>query len=801
MTNRTRLTLLASAAFAVTMPGVASAQATAPAPPAEAASEPRLGEIIITAQRRTENVQKAALAVDVVSTDKIGLLAANRASDLVTLVPALQIGESGQGQQSLYLRGVGTFSANSYSDPAVAFNVDGVAIGRPSSMSGVLYDLARVEVLKGPQGTLYGRNATGGAINVVPNAPHIGETSGFSSLTLGTYAEVHPEVALNVGVSDTSALRLAGTYLRHDGYQSDGTGDADNYAFRAQYLVKPSSDLSLRLSADYAHDGGHNAAGTTIGVINPFTGATTGSPLARDVGFKDPRFVQLLQGQYSFLSGRFLDGIPGTPKTDANYWGVLGELIWHTPIGTLTVLPAHREASLNDYTTAFGFGEIALEHDKQTSVEARLAGADTGLIRYLVGAYYYKENIGSTYQYNQFALAPIQNLITGTESKAGFGRLTIAPTDTLRFTGGIRYTDDHKFFNGTSRILLDICTAPKTPIPACPNAPLVPDAASFAELVSKLQLVPIVPNTLYRSTLPGAATSIFRQINIPINQSANYSKITWHAGVEFDAASDSLLYASADTGYHAGGFAFALFKPTYDPEVLTAYSIGSKNRFFDNKLQANLELFYWKYANQQISHGAIDTPGNQVFITDNAGSSTIKGAEASLRYLLGRNTTLSVDVQYLEAKFDRFIYTTPAGGTNGPPVTSCPFVLTDATHYTVNCAGKTLQQTPKWAGNVGLRHVVHLNDFTVTGDVTTRFQSSSSTGFELVPVEQQRAFIETNVSIAVTPVAGRWSATLFVNNIENSRPLGQAYLTTTSGIYGASVQPPRTGGVRLGYEF
>lgn len=795
-----RFDLLASAAVVLLAPGIAVAQATAPTPaPAEVAA-PQLEEIIVTAQRRSENVQHAALAVDVVSTDKLALVSANRASDLATLVPALQIGESGQGQQSLYLRGVGTFSANSYSDPAVAFNVDGVAIGRPSSMSGVLYDLARVEVLKGPQGTLYGRNATGGAINIVPNAPKIGQTSGFVALTVGTYGEVHPEATVNVAVSDASALRLAGTYTRHDGYQSDGTGDADNYAFRAQYLIKPSSDLSIRLAADYAHDGGHNAAGTLIGIIDPFTGVTTPSPFARDVGFKDPRLQSVFQRQYSFLSGRFLQGPQGEPKADASYWGALAEIIWHTPIGTLTVLPSHREARLNDYTTALGFGEIALEHDRQTSVEARLTSNNAGLIRWLAGVYYYKEDIGSTYQFNQVSLTPIQVLSTGTESKAGFGRLTIAPTDQLRFTGGIRYTDDRKRFNGVSQILLDICTV-ASPIPACPNAPLIPDASSFAELTTKLQLVPIVPNTLYRSTLPGAATSVFRQINIPVNQTANYSKVTWHAGVEFDAAPQSLLYASFDTGYHAGGFAFAVSKPTFDPEVLTAYSIGSKNRFFDNKLQANLELFYWKYSNQQISHGAVDTGGNQVFITDNAGSSTIKGAEVSLRYLLGRDTTLSADVQYTDAKYDRFLYTSPAGGTNGPPVTGCPFDLTDPTHYTVNCAGKTLQQTPKWAGNVGLQHVVHLQRFTLTGDVTTRFQSSDSVGFELVPVEQQKAFTETNVAISLAPAVGRWSATAFVNNIQNNRPLGQAYLAPPLNTYAATIQPPRTAGVRFAFDF
>ena len=242
----------------------------------------------------------------------------------------------------LYLRSVGAFTANSYSDPAVAFNVDGIAIGRPSSMTGVMYDLNRVEVLKGPQGTLYGRNATGGAINIEPNQPKIGDTSGEVSLTVGNYAEVHPEAEVDLAVTDSSAARLAFTYTRHDAYQSDDTGDANDYAGRAQYLYQLNDAFSMRVAGDFAHDGGHGSAGTLVALQNPFTGAFTPSPLARDVGLQDPRVSALFAGQYSFLSGRFFGPIVGVPLTDNRFWGVLTEIIWRSPLGTLTVLPSHQ---------------------------------------------------------------------------------------------------------------------------------------------------------------------------------------------------------------------------------------------------------------------------------------------------------------------------------------------------------------------------------------------------------------------------------------------------------------------------
>ena len=760
----------------------------------------QLEEIIVTAQRRAEDVQHAALAIDVVSPLALGMAGASHAADIANLVPALQISESGNAQQSLYLRGVGTFTANSYSDPAVAFNVDGVAIGRPSSMTGVIYDLDRAEVLKGPQGTLYGRNATGGAINIIPNQPKLGVTSGDVALTAGNYGEIHPEGNVNLALTDSSAARLAFTYARHDAYQTDGTGDANDYAGRAQYLYQVNDSLSVRVAGDYAHDGGHGAEGTLVAVQNPFTGAFTPSPLSRDVGNQDPRVSALFAMQYSFLSGRFFGPIDGAPNTDNRFWGVLSEINWHSPIGTLTVLPSHRESKLTDLTTGFGFGSLANERDQQSSVEVRLASENTGLVRWLVGGYYFHESIDAVYQFDQQALSPIQDLNTGTLSKAAFARVTFAPIDEFRISGGLRYTDDRKTFDGISQILLNVC-GNSTPIPACPASPLIPAASSLASLGSLLRLFPIIPNALYGSALPGAEGSVFPLITIPIDDTQKFTKITWHAGLEYDVGKDSLLYANWDSGYHAGGFAFARIKPTYAPEFLSAYSVGSKNRFLNNTLQVNLEAFYWKYTNQQIPHGGTDLGGAYVFYTDNAGSSIIKGAEISLKYLLTPHTVLDLDSQYLSAVYDSFTYQTPAGGFNAPPVTGCPYSRTDATHYTINCAGKTALQSPKWTGNIGIQQTTEWGDYSLSGEVSAHAQSASIVGFEMIPSEVQKTYAVTNFAVTLAPAKGQWSVVAFINNLADKRPYGSAYYDSTMGIIGASVGAPRTWGVRGAYRF
>jgi iron complex outermembrane receptor protein len=770
----------------------------------DAAASPQgidqLEEIVVTAQRRPEGVQHAALAIDVVSSQALSQQSTSRASDLQNFVPALQISENGNGQQSLYLRGVGTSTGESYQDPGVAFNIDGVSIARPSSMTDVFYDLDRVEVLKGPQGTLYGRNATGGAINVIPNQPQLGENSGDVALTFGNYGEIHPEGNINIAVTDSSAVRLAATYLSHSGYQTDHTGDADSYAGRLQYLYQVSDTLSVRFASDYANDGGRNAGGTVAAVQNPFTGAFSPSPLPRDVGSFDPRYSALLAGQYSFLSGRYLGAIDGEPLSDNDYRGVLSEIIWHSPIGTLTVLPAYRNTNLNDLTAEGGYGESAQEHDSQTSMEVRLASATDGMVSWLLGGYYFHEKVDATYQFNFQAYDAQQDVDTGTLSKAGFARFTIAPLERFRISAGARYTDDRKSFDGTANILLDVCEV-KTPIPACPEAPLIPAATSFTSLASQLQLFPIKPNALYGSALPGAGKTVFVRNIIPIDDTQVYTKVTWHAGLEYDLAENSLLYASWDSGYHAGGFAFAEIKPTYEPETISAYSIGSKNRFLNNRLQLNLEGFYWLYTNQQISHGGIDLNGANVFYTDNAGSSTIQGLEAQLKYLVTSHTVFTIDTQYLGAVYDTFTYQTPAGGTNGPPVTSCPYSQTDAAHYTVNCAGKTPPHSPKWSGNIAIEQTVDLGDYALTGTAGASGQSASMLGFEMLPVEVQKTYAEANLSVGLTPAKGQWSVTAFVNNLTNRRPYGSEYYASPLGVVGATVGPPRTEGVRATYKF
>jgi iron complex outermembrane receptor protein len=217
------------------------------------ASEDGLAEIVVTTQRVAESSQRAAIAIDVVQPEDLVRQNVIWAEDLSRTSPALAPTGGGGPTTAFFVRGVGNGTVNAYSDPAIAFNYDGVYIGRPSSTSGIFYDLQRVEVLKGPQGTLYGRNATGGAINVIPNRPELGEIGAEFSAGYGNYNWLTGQAAVNMPLGRNAAVRVAGTLASRDAFLSDGTGRQREHGARIQLYAEPTDRLTLRSGFDYAH--------------------------------------------------------------------------------------------------------------------------------------------------------------------------------------------------------------------------------------------------------------------------------------------------------------------------------------------------------------------------------------------------------------------------------------------------------------------------------------------------------------------------------------------------------------------
>ncbi|MEG3089073.1 TonB-dependent receptor [Sphingomonas sp. PB4P5] len=732
-------------------------------------SEAGIGDIVVTAQRRSETLQRAAIAANAVSGEQLVRAGVSDATQLTKLIPALTVQPVGISS-SFFIRGVGATAINSFQENAVAFSVGGIFYARPTAPAGSFFDLDRIEVLKGPQGTLYGRNATGGAINLIPRRPRLGDFSGDMTAEYGNYDSKKIQGGVNIPIGKIAALRLAGQVVDRDGYYSDGYDDEKVETFRGSLLIEPSDRFSMLFMADYTHQGGKG-----VGAALVASPVTPNVPNLRDrVGGADPQITALLQQltvntfrfvpPFSFLSPDALRNSVTVPRgdgfQDSSFWGASLTTTGDLGFASLTTILAYRKSKPDILTYAPGFPGRFTENDDQMSAEVRLASQGGGPLQYVLGGFFFHEQQDGYNNYNQGILANTEYFPRlKTTSQAVFGQLTYSVADTFRIVGGGRYTKEMKTLTGSTR------------------------NTSF-----------FVPNPP----------------SVPINGDLDFSKFTWKAGVEWDVAPRSLIYANVATGFKAGGFYPSAGTNTYRPETLTAYTLGSKNRFLNNKLQVNLEAFYWKYNDQQISYvGPIEsTPGNfaQAGVTVNAGRARMYGAEIDLLFQPTSSDTFGATVQYLNARYESLVYN--AISTSGAPlVTSCAVRNDTRTAapptrlFVVDCSGKPGVFSPKWTANVNYEHRFTIGNYGLTAGARTRLESSAWLNLDYLDYQRRDASMTSDAYITLSPTGESWSLTGFVNNIEDNavfaggltRPIINASLLT--------LRPPRTYGARVGFRF
>ena len=749
-----------------TTAGEGSKSSSDVSPEAQTLNSTGLGDIIVTAQRRSENVQKAAIAISVVGGADLINNGIKEPDRLNSLVPALTIANVGPSTTS-FIRGVGNFSVAITSDPAVAFNYDGVYVGRLTATSTTFFDTDRVEVLKGPQGTLYGRNATAGAINILPTQPKLGEFSGYGIVQYGDYNALSIEGAVNVPVGENGAVRLSAIENDRDGYNRDGTSDDKSQGVRLQIKAALTPKLTARLSFDYEHLGGLGAGMTYLNsyacsATTPTTPGETRNCVITPTGISraDGNFSPASQAFWTSLNsgvvGRKND--PFQPSyQNSDYFGSNADIELQTGIGTLTVIPEVRFDTVRNRNVA-GFSPIDnLQKDIQYGVEARLAGK-LSLFDYTLGFLYYNEDAnlkdGALVRGAAFFLGQNENYadptILDTQSYAPFLRLTAHLTSRLRLVGGVRYTHDDRQFDSRNITLTELCgSPPASPVgPACPTATLLqstvyPEGQSFAIPTASGQTVPG----------PSAGTTVTRT-DITFNNQLSFGRVTWRGAAEFDLAPASLLYASVETGFRSGGFNTAVGLETYQPEYITAYTVGTKNRFFDNRVQLNVEGFWWEYRNQQVAHATVDQLFRPGSYPQNIGRSTIKGVEAEGRVLVTPTTQLSADVQYLHARNDSFTYQQPQ--FLGYPYTNCAVTPVGA-NFNINCSGLPSYNSPTWTINLAGQQTVPIGDYKLVFTADTQYKTSRYTYFDYASEQLQPASWTTDAQVAFGPASGKWS--------------------------------------------
>ena len=719
-----------------------SAQASAPTE-SSTSTGGQLADIIVTAQKRSTSLQRTPLAITALDGQALQSVQVRTLEDVVGRVPALKIGNSG-GYPNVAIRGIGINNFTPLAESAVALNINEVYVSRPIAFLAGLYDIADVEVLRGPQGTLYGRNATAGAINMTTARP-TAQPSGYASVTFGNYQDVRTEGAVGGAIiGDMVLARIAGFRERRHGYgRNIKTGsfidDNASEGVRGTIVLKPTSTLTATVIGEYFSENDKSGGLYYFGTSRP------NAPL--------PSF-QLLGGVVPTKERDLatqLDPIFRLRTSSAT-----GIVEWsHGPFSLKSITGYRKQRSLSRVNISGGdpgLTYISGEPAHQFSQELQ-AHYDISKVHVTVGGYYFRETDRS-----DPGVIIIDNGLFGVpfgytrgfetggrqEVKAGavFTEATVNVTDQLSLTAGIRYSSERKqLFN---QFLVDVQT---------------PYQGDF-------ESDPLIPATALPARTFNATTPKF--------------------GIQYQLDSRTLFYATYAQGFKSGGFAAAadntLAAAGFRPEKLTDYEGGIKTTLADGRLRLNLSGFYYNYTDLQVQQLA-----GLTLITVNAASAKIYGGEAEITALLSPAFTIDANGSYQHARYGRYI---------GPDNSVFPAVSTDFT-------GKRLSNAPDWQGHLGATYKAGLG----SGDLNLRGEVEYSSRFYFDPTNiiaaSQGSFAKGNAFLTYEDQSG-FRAQLFVRNVTNrtTRTISKLNSSGFSGtLLSGAFAPPRTYGVQLGYRF
>lgn len=665
--------------------------------------------IEVTAERRVTNLQETPTSIAVLGNEEIQDRNILQVSDALRTVAGAAINQTGKGAE-IYIRGIGAGLDPQMGSPGVSLMLDGRYQGQSATVSSGLYDIHRIEVLRGPQGTLYGRNATAGSVNVLTNEPSE-DTEFFGSLTLGNYNLMRFEGMANVPVSDDVAIRLAAVNEDRDGYLSNDLQDSDYYAGRAKLLWNISADTELLLTLD--------------SMRNDSLVGSTAVYSARDDEYQDdpwwaPEAEGVAYGGYS------------NEKSDA--YSVLFN--HNLDFANLTVQLSHQDWSLDFNRYVYGSLGDQTSSDKQNTVEVRLASArNDGPLEWVTGLFYLdtkKTDLiytasggGNTTDYPD-----IQQ-----RSVALFGEMKWHLSDALSVYAGVRTTKDEQ--ENTGRVY---------------------------------------------SGLPEDDSDVAY-----FNDKEDWSNTDYRVGAQMQLNSSSMIYGQFATAYKAGGMYQGTAPNAFSPEYLNAYSVGSKNRFFDNKLQLNFELFHYDYEDFQVQEvGVINTSteAGTAFglVVYNAAEATIKGGEIEGIWLASDATQIDWAVSLMDGQFgDDFIVPSPFFGDQ-------------------DYSNRDVAHTPSYNIRLAVQHVIEIG----SGYANFRFESEFSDSYWLTASQwndtKQQAFERFNLSVKYQPDSLHWSVNFFIKNLTDT-DVKEAAFWTPGQPYHIQLSAPRTFGLSASYRY
>lgn len=817
--------LLAPTAVVAQVPPSSTGQETSSADPAVATAETEDGgleDIVVTAQRRAENIQDVSIAIQAITAEGLARSGITDVTRVELITPGVTFARYG-ADSKISLRGAN--SNNTFLDaaPSVGVFVDGVYRPRASQQTRAFFDVERLEVLKGPQGTLYGRNTLAGAVNLYTVAP---STRAFSAGTTVSYARfntVRAEGYVNVPLSPDFAIRVAGLIENGDGYvdnlAGEDLGNPDTLSIRASARVQLDNggDLTFRFT-NIRERGNQTGLFALTGVCRNVTAEGLTDPFGVNRDCRNPRrgslgsrgFDQLrpLQVLKDFVHEDKIDEFNATLEFNSPF--VEGIAVKGIFSATDFDLDLGQDSDFSEVQVSADF---LRERVKSFTGELQLSNDNVGPFKFTVGGYASKDEIkfvsaairfavddqlvrplitvpGTTTQVRRLDPTPIVSstinlgdpnipgrpaIINGrnfggqssnnfqyndTVSLGLFGQASYEVVDGFRIVGGIRYSSDEK------------------------------DSIDYGGPLSNTTLRgPQFPATIPRTidgfdTNPALATS---------RQSRTYKNFTYRAALEYDVNPDVLLFATYGTGFLSGSLSTA--GTNTDDQKSANYEVGIKSRFLNNRLQFNASAYYTEYTNLITSFQRPNNSGGVDTISINGGDIKAKGAEAVIEARPIDKLRLTIGLSYLDSEFGTFGVLAPHQLVNGNPAASGRFI---------DLEGVTTQYAPKFTASLVGAYDIDLGTAgTITPQVQFYYSDDYSAQTQLSFIDSagtQEAFSKTDLRLSYTTADERFGLEAYVENIENEIVL-QRVTYGGDGIEQTVYGYPRNYGVRARAKF
>jgi iron complex outermembrane recepter protein len=782
------------------------APATAQQSDERGASE--IADIVVTARRREENLQDAPISVTAISGEQLAASGAKDASEIGRSAPNVTfLTSTNSGGTSafagIFIRGVGQDDFLPTADPGVGVYLDEVYLGRASGGALRLNDIKSIQVLRGPQGTLFGRNTVGGAVLVVSNRPDPSAPSGRVDLGYGSDNLIEGGLVSNLPLSEKAAIRVSAQGVLQDGYARSTSdprlefGKRKEYGLRAQLLVQPADNMTFVAAFDYLYQRNTNVPSVALGdtalgnppsglgtLYNGFVAPTspTGFLTAANLGSLNP----------------IRTGAVGKINDDADVWGIslTGEIELSDAINLKTIT-AYRDmkagfASDNDGTIHRIAQTDDLLKQQQFSQEIQLSGK-TDRLQWILGAYYFRE-IADDFNrvsvvpgsYNAVEALPV-NLPVGPGAPVPCALQTFTPIPGTPFRAppqGFGLGCPFNIANTTVDIELDVATVVKSRNFAGYGQFTynLTDALSVtAGLRWTYEKKDFLASTLNRAVTAKLGAP-FYSVG-PFRSSNSWSQFTPKVGLEYKANDDALLYASYSRGFKSGSFNGRATDPaalgSVNPEFVDAFELGAKTDWLDRRLRVNGSLFLNKYSDIQL---VVTANRNNQLINQllNAAKADIYGGELEITAVPVEGLTLNGALGYANSSIKQVSSVVAANS----------LIRT----------GNVLKKTPEWTWSLGATYVADVGFGQLSGRVSYAYQSSIFHNGENQPQTREAGYGLLDASIGLKVGNPGLTLSLYGQNLTDKTYAGSIFLTGG----GTTIFYPTRGrqfGARASYSF